>query len=77
MLIKINASDAVQETLNRCTEQFHAQIVELSSDLYTVQVAGSPDELNAFIETIGQGNIAETVRTGVSGISKGVQALSL
>ncbi|MEM8594260.1 MAG: acetolactate synthase small subunit, partial [Pseudomonadota bacterium] len=27
MLIKINANETVQETLNRCTEKFHAQIV--------------------------------------------------
>jgi acetolactate synthase-1/3 small subunit len=45
--------------------------------VYTVQLTGTTDKLAAFIEAIGPSCVLETVRTGVSGISRGEKVLSL
>jgi acetolactate synthase-1/3 small subunit len=45
--------------------------------VYTVQVAGNSDKLDAFIKSIAEGSVLEVVRSGVSGIARGEKVLSL
>jgi acetolactate synthase I/III small subunit len=45
--------------------------------MYTVQLTGSSDKLDAFIEAIGTQAILEVVRSGVSGIARGERVLSI
>jgi acetolactate synthase-1/3 small subunit len=45
--------------------------------MYIVQIVGTSDKLNAFVEAVGDAAILEVVRSGVSGISRGDKVLSL
>ena len=49
----------------------------LTERAYTVQLAGSSDKLDAFIEAIGSVAIMEVARTGVCGIARGERILAL
>ena len=77
MLIKVKAVGAQRAEIKRTADIFRGQIVDVSANVYTIQLAGTSDKLEAFIESIGTGCVLETVRTGVSGISRGEKVLSL
>ncbi len=77
MLIKVKASGAQRAEVKRCVDIFRGQIVDVTSTLYTIQITGASDKLDAFLEAVGDASIIEVVRTGVCGISRGEKVLSL
>lgn len=77
MLIKVKATGALREEIKRSADIFRGQIVDVTQNIYTIQLTGTSDKLQAFIDAIGTSCILETVRSGVSGISRGDKVLSL
>jgi len=77
MLIKVKAVGAQRAEIKRTADIFRGQVVDVSPSVYTIQLTGTTDKLEAFIESIGPGCVLETVRSGVSGISRGEKILSL
>ena len=77
MLIKVKAVGAQRAEIKRTADIFRGQIVDVTANVYTIQLTGTSDKLEAFIETMGAASVLETVRTGVSGISRGEKVLSL
>lgn len=77
MMVKVKASGAQREEVKRNADIFRGQIIDVSPTTYTIQVVGTSEKLEAFIEALEGTQILETVRSGVSGISRGEKALSL
>ena len=77
MLIKVKATGAQRAEIKRTTDIFRGQIVDVGSTLYTIQILGTADKLDAFIEALGEATIIEVVRSGVSGIARGDKALTV
>lgn len=77
MLIKVKATGAQRAEVKRSVDIFRGQIVDVTSSVYTVQLTGASDKLQAFIGAIGETQVLEVVRSGVSGISRGEKVLSL
>ena len=77
MLIKVKASGAQRSEVKRTTEIFRGQIVDLTSSVFSIQLTGTTDKLDAFIAALGESIVLEVARTGVSGISRGEKILSL
>ncbi len=77
MLIKVKATGAQRAEVKRTTDIFRGQIVDVTSSVYTIQLAGTSDKLDSFIEAIGPVTVLEVVRTGVSGIARGEKVLSI
>ncbi|MCG8673641.1 MAG: acetolactate synthase small subunit [Pseudomonadales bacterium] len=77
MLIKLKATGAQRAEIKRTADIFRGQIVDVTSAVYTVQLTGTSDKLDAFIESVGDASILEVARTGVSGIARGDKVLSL
>ncbi|MDB4021281.1 acetolactate synthase small subunit [Litorivicinus sp.] len=77
MLIKIKAAGAQRAEVKRTSDIFRGQIVDVTLSQYTVQLTGTSDKLDAFIEAIGPTAILEVVRSGVSGIARGERVLSV
>jgi acetolactate synthase-1/3 small subunit len=77
MLVKVKAAGAQRAEVKRCVDIFRGQIVDVTSSLYIIQITGTADKLDAFIQAVGDAAILEVVRTGVSGISRGEKVLSL
>jgi len=77
MLIKVKAVGAQRSEVKRTVDIFRGQIVDVTSSVYTVQLAGDSGKLDAFIQTVGDACILEVVRSGVSGIARGEKVLSL
>jgi len=77
MLVKVKAAGAQRAEVKRCVDIFRGQIVDVTSSLYIIQITGTSDKLDAFLQAVGDAAILEVVRTGVSGISRGEKVLGL
>ena len=72
MLVKIQASGYGREEVKRNTEIFRGQIIDVTPSIYTVQLAGTSDKLDAFLATLREvAKIVEVARSGVVGLSRG------
>ena len=72
MLLKVRATGSSRDELKRMVDIFRGQIVDITPKLYTIQLYGSSEKLNAFIETIKQEtSVEEIVRSGVISLSRG------
>jgi acetolactate synthase-1/3 small subunit len=77
MLIKVRASGAARQEIKRTADIFRGQIVDVTSDTYTVQLVGPSVKLDAFLRAIEKAAILEVVRSGVSGVGRGDRVLSI
>ena len=77
MLLKVRASGAQRAEVKRCVDIFRGQIVDISTSVFTIQITGNSDKINAFIEALGEASIIEVVRSGVVGLSRGEKSLHL
>lgn len=77
MLIKVKALGAQRAEIKRTADIFRGQIVDLTANVFTIQLAGTSDKLDAFIAAMGDNTVLEVARTGVSGISRGEKTLAL
>ena len=72
LLIKVRAEGDARQEVKRTADIFRGQIIEVTSATYTIQLVGPSNKLDAFIRAIDDVSIVEVVRSGVSGISRGV-----
>jgi acetolactate synthase-1/3 small subunit len=77
MLVKVKAIGAQRAEIKRCADIFRAQIVDISSMVYTIQVTGTSEKLDAFLDAVGKPAVLEVVRTGVCGLARGEKTLGL
>ncbi|KPW94057.1 MULTISPECIES: acetolactate synthase small subunit [Pseudomonas syringae group] len=75
--VKVKATGAQRAEIKRTTDIFRGQIVDVTASVYTVQLSGTSDKLDSFIQAIGTAAILETVRSGVTGIARGDKVLSI
>jgi acetolactate synthase-1/3 small subunit len=77
MLVKVKASGSQREEVQRLVEIFRGQIVDLTANVFSIQLVGTGDKLDAFVSSQAEGAVIEVARTGVTGVSRGEKVLSL
>ncbi|HEX9802650.1 MAG TPA: acetolactate synthase small subunit [Gammaproteobacteria bacterium] len=78
MLIKVRAASSAQrEEIKRLADIFRGNIIDVTDTCFTIELTGDVQKLDAFIGTLKNADILETVRSGVTGISRGEKALQL
>ncbi|MCG3723408.1 acetolactate synthase small subunit [Vibrio cincinnatiensis] len=76
MLVKVKASGFARAEVKRTADIFRGQIVDVTSAQYTVQLTGTSDKLDAFIDAISEiTDVIEVARSGVVGMTRGERAL--
>jgi acetolactate synthase-1/3 small subunit len=75
MLIKVRAKDTGREEVKRLADIFRGRIIDVTDTIFTIEVTGTGDKLDAFVRAIDQTDIIEVVRSGVTGIARGEKAL--
>ncbi|MCC8366709.1 MULTISPECIES: acetolactate synthase small subunit [Xenorhabdus] len=72
MLVKLQASGYGREEIKRSTDIFRGQIVDVTSSLYTVQLVGTSEKLDAFLDAVREvAEIVEVARSGIVGVARG------
>jgi len=75
MLIKVRATDNGREEVKRLAEIFRGSIIDVTNTIFTIEVTGTSDKLDAFVSAVDHADIIEVVRSGVTGIARGEKAL--
>ena len=75
MLIKVRAGAKERDDVKRMADIFRGRVIDVSDNTYTIELTGNGAKLDAFIKSLDQGSIIETVRTGASGIGRGNRVL--
>jgi len=75
MMIKVEAQGEAREEIKRLTDIFRGRVIDVTDTTYVIELTGTSDKLDAFIQALGETGIIEVVRTGPSGISRGEKAL--
>ena len=75
MLIKIRAVDGGREEIKRLADIFRGRVIDVTDTIYTIEVTGTSDKLDAFVKAITPTDIVEVVRSGVTGIARGEKSL--
>ncbi len=71
MLVKVRAVGAEREEIKRLAEIFRGSIIDVTDKSYTIELTGTSEKLDAFLEATESNAVLETVRTGASGIGRG------
>ncbi len=75
-MVKVKASGFARAEVKRTADIFRGQIVDVTNSLYTVQLAGTSEKIDAFISAMKDvTDIIEVARSGVVGIARGERAL--
>ncbi|SMN16550.1 Acetolactate synthase small subunit [uncultured Candidatus Thioglobus sp.] len=68
LLIKIAINNESQSRIETQFDQFDAKIIDVSEEVYTVELAGKSQKINDFIHAFNADEILEVSRTGVTGV---------
>ena len=77
MLVKVRAAGKDREEMKRLADIFRGNILDVTDKSYTIELTGTGEKLDAFLQSIEPGVILETVRTGASGIGRGERVLGV
>lgn len=72
VLIKVVAAHNERTELNTIANIFRANVVDVSSDLMMMELTGSTNKIDAFIKLLDGFEINELVRTGITGLTRGI-----
>ena len=73
MLVKISATNMERQDVLTIVEIFHGKVVDVTHDSMVLEVTGNQDKLDAFLDMLGDYDILELARTGLTGLSRGTQ----
>ena len=76
ILVKVSAKgNDAREEMMRLIEIFKGKIVDVTETTYTLEMTGDSAKISSFLEGLKNTQILETVRSGITGISRGKSAL--
>jgi len=77
-LIKVNATPTTRSEIIHLAEVFRSQVVDVSPNSLTIEITGTQDKLDSFIELLKPFGLREMARTGpvamLRGASNGLHA---
>lgn len=69
-LVKLNAPAPLRSELNAVIEPFRATIIDVGTKNIVVQVSGTSEKVDAFVDTVKPYGIKQLARTGVTGFTR-------
>ncbi len=78
MLVKVAAVNPDQkDDIKRLVDIFRGRIIDVTESTYTLEMTGSTEKVDAFLEALSQVELVEVVRSGILGIGRGKNALKI
>ena len=68
LLLKVNADKEQRSEIKEITDIYRAKIVDLSKESLIIELTGTPEKLNGFMDVMADYDIAEVCRTGFTGL---------
>ena len=77
-LIKVNIPDSKSRSdVINCVEVFRGRVVDVSPESLTMEITGTPDKIDAFLNLMRTYGIMELARTGLTALSRGVRSIKI
>jgi acetolactate synthase-1/3 small subunit len=77
-LIKVNAPDAkTRSDVINCVEVFRGHVIDVSPETLTIEITGTPDKIEAFLNLMKPYGIMELARTGLTALSRGTKSIRI
>ena len=77
-LIKVNTPNTkARADLINYAEIFRARVVDVSSDSLMVEITGTSDKIDAFIDLMKPFGVKEVARTGITALSRGGKSVKI
>lgn len=73
ILVKIKVSPSQRPQVMSMAEIFRANIVDVAKESLMIEITGSQSKLGAFLSLLEEYEILELVRTGITGLSRGIK----
>ena len=71
MLVKISARSTDRQDVLTIVEIFHGKVVDVTHDSMVLEITGGQRKLEAFLDMLGDYDILELARTGLTGLTRG------
>ncbi|HDU0184184.1 TPA: acetolactate synthase small subunit [Listeria monocytogenes] len=69
-LLKINSPAALRSELNAVIEPFRATVIDVGTKNVVIQVTGTSEKIDAFVDMVRPYGIKQMARTGVTGFTR-------
>jgi acetolactate synthase-1/3 small subunit len=77
-LIKVNVPDVKNRSdVINCVEVFRGRVVDVAPEALTIEITGTPDKIDAFLNLMKTYGIMELARTGLTALSRGVRSIKI
>jgi acetolactate synthase-1/3 small subunit len=77
-LVKVNVPDTkTRSDVINCVEVFRARVVDVSTETLTIEITGTSDKIEAFLNLMKTYGIVELARTGLTALSRGVKSIRI
>jgi acetolactate synthase-1/3 small subunit len=73
-LVKVGASSANRSEVMQFVDVFRARIVDVANDSLIVEITGTEDKIESFVDVLRPFGISEMVRTGIVAMARGCEA---
>lgn len=70
LMVKVKADKKIRSEVKEIVDIYRAKIIHLTQEEMVLELTGSPDKLDAFMNMLGDYEITDICRTGVTGIEK-------
>jgi acetolactate synthase-1/3 small subunit len=77
-LIKVNVPSAKERSdIINCVDVFRCRIIDVSTDSLTVEITGTPDKIDAFLNLMKSYGVIEIARTGITALARGAKSIRI
>jgi acetolactate synthase-1/3 small subunit len=77
MIVKLRATGPWRDEIYRLSDIFRGRILDVTNGMYIIELTGTGEKLDAFINALEKKSILEVVRSGTLGIGRGEKSLKL
>ncbi len=77
VLVKVQADNSNRDHIKHMSDIFRAQIIDVTRTAYTIELTGTGQKLDAFLDALSPVPIIEVVRSGSMGIASGEVSLKI
>ena len=77
-LVKVNVPDTkTRSDIINCVEVCRGHVIDVSPETLTIEITGTPDKIDAFLNLMKGYGILELARTGLTALSRGVKSIRI
>ncbi len=77
-LIKVSVpSPKERSDIINCVDVFRGRIIDVSTDSLTVEITGTPDKIDAFLNLMKTHGVIELARTGITALARGAKSIRI